>query len=469
MSFTDCCQSATPPAQVPGPSGANAWAVVTASFNVPAIGSTVTVTVNQTAGFVVGQNVYVATASAAGGNFTVYSVNSPTSITLTFLGFSGDFAAASTVAANSLMVPGTGNLYTITTAPMTTIASTPSIPSPGQNVTVTVFSTAGFFAGMNCVAQLTGGGIANFLVASIGSTTSMTLTFLDFPGDGTTTFQSNGAIIGGAGNQSTFGAATTTKGAFQIPAYKQNAPVTIGVVNASNFITGQNVFIGGGGYFANFVISAISLTAGNNTLTLLACGFPSDSPVGDSIPSGAIVTPGVSGMYGYGILPCPSGGITGYDGIGAGLANYQSNVGGAGTDYTMTSAYAIVTINSNPVQVSVPILVYALVFARIRVDMLAAKWTSDTTYNIYAKIRNANTGTDVANSVTQFAFSATETAQTGTVATIALPPVPVILSGTTATPIVLQLQAYVDTPPNASSSPGSMAAVEASIVLSPVF
>jgi hypothetical protein len=84
---------AVSPAGLIGPSGSNPYTTTTASFTMPASGSSVTVTVGATAFMVPGLNVYV----QGGGYFTVASVTDATHVVLTNSGASGNVSSGSTV------------------------------------------------------------------------------------------------------------------------------------------------------------------------------------------------------------------------------------------------------------------------------------------------------------------------------------------------------------------------------------
>jgi hypothetical protein len=109
QSCTPCCT--TPQSvEIPGPEGdagingadgQNAFTTTTASFNVPSVGNTVVVAVQNSNWMVAGQ--VVVTDGPA--HFLVDSIGSPTSVTLEFLGYAGDVAPSSTVASGSKVSP----------------------------------------------------------------------------------------------------------------------------------------------------------------------------------------------------------------------------------------------------------------------------------------------------------------------------------------------------------------------------
>ncbi len=110
----DPCNQTTP-SQVPGPAGpagsngsngsngVNAFTTVSAAFTQPAVGSSVTVYVVNSAWMFVGQNVQVANT---GGFYQVSSVNSATSVNLVNLGYTGNATAGTIISSNSQVSPG---------------------------------------------------------------------------------------------------------------------------------------------------------------------------------------------------------------------------------------------------------------------------------------------------------------------------------------------------------------------------
>lgn len=112
----DCCVPCPdiPITQVPGPAGAdgapgtdgtdgsNAFTDTTAGFTMPAVSANVTVAVADTGWMSVGQVVFVENA----GYFTVNSVLSAVSVSLTNLGYDGNAAPASLIASSQHVSPG---------------------------------------------------------------------------------------------------------------------------------------------------------------------------------------------------------------------------------------------------------------------------------------------------------------------------------------------------------------------------
>jgi hypothetical protein len=199
---------------VPGPSGQNAWALVTTSFIVPAQSAQVQVSVSNSAGFVLSQNVYVATQSAVGANFIVYSIPAGgQTLVLTYLAFAGDVTTGSSFPVNSLIVPGTGNLLTNSQANLNAayavVETAFAVPAVLSTRTVTVNSSQGFVQGQNVFVGTPGSTGGNFLVTAVPSVTTLTLQFLGLSGDfapTTTTVPIGALIVPGIGNQTVIGA-----------------------------------------------------------------------------------------------------------------------------------------------------------------------------------------------------------------------------------------------------------------------
>lgn len=85
-----------------GTNGVNAFTTTTANFTVPLVGQNVTVSVLNSTWMTVGQIVVI----AGPANFSVVSTPTPTSVTLTFKGFTGDVSPGTTVTAGASVSPG---------------------------------------------------------------------------------------------------------------------------------------------------------------------------------------------------------------------------------------------------------------------------------------------------------------------------------------------------------------------------
>lgn len=118
MPCTPCCAT-TQTVNVPGAPGSpggngtngiNAFSLTTLGFATPAINAPVTISVTSTSWMVVGQYVIVGQGAAVLVNpgpahFKVTSINSLTSVTLTFLHYSGDVAALTTIDSGATICP----------------------------------------------------------------------------------------------------------------------------------------------------------------------------------------------------------------------------------------------------------------------------------------------------------------------------------------------------------------------------
>lgn len=110
-SVNPCVPCCTTPLSVavPGPTGQTGITTTGASFVIPAIGSTVNITVGDSSWIKALKNLFISDGAVA-GNFIVTLVNGATSITAKFLGFVGDSAAGSTIASGAVVMPGVGDL-----------------------------------------------------------------------------------------------------------------------------------------------------------------------------------------------------------------------------------------------------------------------------------------------------------------------------------------------------------------------
>jgi hypothetical protein len=127
-----------------GVNGINAIGIVASDFVIPAIGSTVTVTLDSTAWCVVGA-IVIATGPA---NFLVTVVPSSVTVTLEFLGYPGDIAPANTILAGSIVAPagqrgGSTLYYTSTGADLAATAFMDIIEITGATKTVTLPTAVG--------------------------------------------------------------------------------------------------------------------------------------------------------------------------------------------------------------------------------------------------------------------------------------------------------------------------------------
>jgi len=101
-----CCSTPTT-TNIPGSTGASGITTTSASFVLPAIGSTVSISLGDTSWMKAGKNLFISDGSKQ-ANFIIISVDSATAITGRFLGLVGD-SASGTVASGALVMPGMGD------------------------------------------------------------------------------------------------------------------------------------------------------------------------------------------------------------------------------------------------------------------------------------------------------------------------------------------------------------------------
>lgn len=198
------------PAGRPG-LGLNGFAKTTSNFTVPSVGGNVTVAVDNTGAFVVGE--YVISTGPA--NFIVEAIGGPTSITLTFLGNPNDVAPGSTVVSGSTIASAGeigGNAWTTNTVQFT-------VPAVGSNVTVSLADARWMVVGQKIVF----GGPATFQVVStdvVSVPNTAVLTFLGYVGDVVpTSVIASGTGVSPSGTQAKSGATVSASLAspFNIP------------------------------------------------------------------------------------------------------------------------------------------------------------------------------------------------------------------------------------------------------------
>lgn len=343
MQTTPCLPcGGTQTVNVPGTPGLSAYAVVTNQFTIPSVNSNVTVSVNQTSSFLEGQNVYVGLATANGANFQVASIQSPYTITLKYLGFSGDLAAATVIPAGYLVVPGTGNIGALTSQGFTTTTANFNIAT---SITISVFSSAAFQIDQQVfIANATQR--INGIVTAVPSSTSITITVLNFPGDSPSGTINSGALVTpGSGNNISFGTATTLASSFAIPSANSTGTATVFGFNASGAIGPKYVVIyssTGGTLYGTFSVSASSSTS----LTLKPLLLPGESQSG-TLPVGSLVIPVAAPNIGF------SPGIAA-DPTGVQLAVSGNAAPGSGYALT-TNSTAQVTVNGTLIQVTLPL------------------------------------------------------------------------------------------------------------------
>lgn len=176
------CSTVAAPVQVPGVNGANAQSLVQADFTVPAVNSSVTVTVDNTGWMVIGQSVVVgqtigvAIANPGPASFRVASIPSATTVSLTYLGLPGDVSAASTISKGAAISPGnSGVLFQAgTTANMVggTVAVTGVRLTTSSRILMSVNTVGGTPGNLKTTARTPGAAGSFNIVSSSGSETS---------------------------------------------------------------------------------------------------------------------------------------------------------------------------------------------------------------------------------------------------------------------------------------------------------
>lgn len=106
---SNCCTSCGAEVEineVPGSAGQNSYTRTTAAFALPAVDATVVVSVLSNTWMAIGQAIYICDG-AAKGTFSVFALpnGSTTSVVLTFLGYTNDSAAGTSILPNAMVVP----------------------------------------------------------------------------------------------------------------------------------------------------------------------------------------------------------------------------------------------------------------------------------------------------------------------------------------------------------------------------
>lgn len=275
------CNSSTPVStNIPGPMGDTGpypITTTTADFTIPSVGLTVTISVVSTIPFVVGQNIFVGSA-----NFLISAINSPTSLTITALQFTGD--ATGLVPSGSTLIGGVGNLQAESILTIVTVSF--QIPTTVVGVNVAVSNTSQLSAGMNLYV-----GGANFLIDTINGANSLTLEYLNFIGDaapgatipvGTPVTTGVGNLYAQPKNSSIY------RFPFTIPAIGSTGQVSVN--DPAPFQIGQNITIYNTTQSANFLIVSINA----NQLTVRTLGWPGDTVPAQIFPTLSIVALGAT-------------------------------------------------------------------------------------------------------------------------------------------------------------------------------
>ena len=272
-----------------GVNGKSGYATTTSNFTVPSVGSTVTVPVDNSAAFVVDEFV-IATGPA---NFTVSAIPNPTSLTLLFLGNTGDVSPGATVASGSTIASAGSagqNAFTTLTAQLT-------VPAKNATVTAAVANTAWMAVGQKVVISAP----ATFQVTTINSGTSVVLTFLGYSGDVLpTTVIAAGATVSPSGTEPSSGqtvsATNTTPYSMTTTPTSTGISLTIpaaGIWNITAFVNVQYSSDYNGFNGSNPITLSIQRT--NNTPTTLTSTsiFPFPNTLSSVFGAGTVLTMGV--------------------------------------------------------------------------------------------------------------------------------------------------------------------------------
>lgn len=177
----------TPPVNYPGSAGLSAFAILAASFTVPAVGSTVTVTVNQTQCLVVGQTVIIGQGAGAvlanpgPGTFFVDSIPSDTTVTLEFTGSPGDVTAGSTISSGAVLAAAIAfpsNKRGTATLSAGTVTVTGVKLTANSIILISRNTTGGAAGNLSAPAASRNVGAGSFVISSSSGTETSTIDYL---------------------------------------------------------------------------------------------------------------------------------------------------------------------------------------------------------------------------------------------------------------------------------------------------
>jgi hypothetical protein len=291
----------------PGATGASgaglaAYDALAASFTMPAVSGTVTITIGNTAWLSANQIIYIATA----GYLQVSAISSATQVLITNLNYPGNATAGAVIASGSKVSPGGLQGPQGAGGPglnaFTTLSANFTQPAINANVTANVGSTTWMATGQGIFIQ--GGGY--YTLASISDVTHAVVTNLGGsanPPAGSTITGSGTQNVTPAGTPGTGGNAyTTTSASFTQPAV--GSSVTVSMASTAWLAQNQYVFIAGGGtYSVSSISSAIQAVLINVAATgnvLSGTIIPSGSAVSPSGPPGPQGATGPAGSGGGG-------------------------------------------------------------------------------------------------------------------------------------------------------------------------
>jgi hypothetical protein len=272
-----------------GSAGQNAYTTTSASFTVPASGTTVSVTLGSTSWL--GGSGYIVFIAGA-GYYAVSSITDTTHAVLTNLGYAATNAASGTVIATGARVSPGGVAGAATTGSpganaYDALAASFTMPAANASVSIVISNTS--WLGVGQEIYIAGAGY--FSVSAISSPTVLVVTNSNYPGaaaPGSTIAVgakvSSAGLIGptGAGGAG-LNAFTTLSASFVQPA--SGSTVVANVGTTAWMATGQIVYVAGGGYYS------VSSIADLTHATLNNLGYSGNLASGSTVASAGAVTP----------------------------------------------------------------------------------------------------------------------------------------------------------------------------------
>jgi hypothetical protein len=283
-----------------GSAGINAYTTLSSGFTVPAVGTSVSLSVGNTSWMGGnGQILFIASA----GYYSIASISNATTVSVTNLGYTGNATSGTAIASGSMISPGglIGPIGPSGTSGGTAYDKTTSsfiMPAASAGVTIAIGSTAWLATG-----QIIYIATAGYLqVSSITNATQFLATNLNYTGNAaaSTTIAANSAVSpGGMIGPTGSGAAgkdafTTLTNSFTQPAISATVSVVVG--KTAFMAIGQVLFVQGGGYYS------VSTITDAVTVVLTNLGYTGNAAVGSTVSAGsgniAVVPAGLAGPTG---------------------------------------------------------------------------------------------------------------------------------------------------------------------------
>jgi microcystin-dependent protein len=339
----------------PGPQGSPGTSysayVISPGFTTPGAGSTVAIPVSITAGLSTGVNLYVTGA----GFYSIVSVDSPTQVTATNMGISGNAPAGTVVAVNSNVAavgpPGpvgsAGPVGPIGPMSITTTTAPFTVPVVFAGTTITVVDGSWLVPGEYIwIAGAIGGLTAGVMQIETVSGNSIGIVTPNEPSAGQPgTVVPTGSLLTSAGGIGLTGAqgvigptgptgpigpqgspgsafSSVTTAAFLTPAVAANVPVTM--TSTAGLAAGVILYIAGAGYYQVQSVTSGTVISAENT------GILGNAAPGTNVPSGANI---------LGVGPQGPAGATGAQGA-TGATGTTGAPGNPGYS-TLTSAFTV--------------------------------------------------------------------------------------------------------------------------------